>query len=60
VAGHTRAVTASQRRLFDTWLNHPLDASVAASIGEFGAVFGEPETRVQIDSYVRAMTSRSQ
>jgi enoyl-CoA hydratase len=47
-ATHPPTVTAAQRRLFDTWLNNPLDASVNASITEFASVFASQETHEQI------------
>jgi enoyl-CoA hydratase len=59
VAGHTRTVTAAQRRLFDTWLNNGLDASAGPSIAEFGGVFGHQETHAQIDAYSQALASKS-
>jgi enoyl-CoA hydratase len=39
IATHPPAVTAAQRRLFDSWLNNSLDASVNASMTEFANVF---------------------
>lgn len=48
IAAHPRTVTAAQRRLFDVWLNNPLDASVNASITEFAQVFESQETHEQI------------
>jgi enoyl-CoA hydratase len=48
IATHPRAVTASQRRLFDVWLNNPLDAAVDASMTEFAEVFASQETHEQI------------
>jgi enoyl-CoA hydratase len=48
VATHPRTVTAAQRRLFDVWLNNPLDASVNASMTEFAKVFESQETHEQI------------
>jgi enoyl-CoA hydratase len=59
VAGHTRTVTAAQRRLFDTWLNNGLDGSVAASIGEFGGVFDHQDTHRQIDAYNHALATKA-
>jgi enoyl-CoA hydratase len=47
-AMHPRTVTAAQRRLFDLWLNNPLDASVNASMTEFAQVFENQETHEQI------------
>jgi enoyl-CoA hydratase len=48
IATHPRTVTAAQRRLFDFWLNNPLDASVNASMTEFAKVFESQETHEQI------------
>ena len=48
VATHPRTVTAAQRRLFDVWLNNPLDACVNASMTEFAKVFESEETHEQI------------
>jgi enoyl-CoA hydratase len=48
VARHPRPVTAAQRRLFDVWLNNPLEASVNASMTEFAKVFESQETHEQI------------
>ena len=48
IATHPRTVTAAQRRLFDVWLNNPLDASVNASMTEFASVFESQETHQQI------------
>jgi enoyl-CoA hydratase len=48
IATHPRAVTVAQRRLFDVWLNNPLDASVNASMTEFAEVFESQETHEQI------------
>lgn len=53
VAVHTSTVIAAQRRLFETWLNGPLTASVASSIAEFREVFQQPETVNQIQEYIR-------
>jgi enoyl-CoA hydratase len=48
VATHPPAVTASQRRLFDVWLNTPLDVAVDVSMAEFAGVFDHQETHDQI------------
>ncbi len=48
VAAHPPAVTAAQRRVFDSWLNNPLDVSVNASMTEFAQVFDSPQTHEQI------------
>jgi enoyl-CoA hydratase/carnithine racemase len=48
IATHPRTVTAAQRRLFDIWLNNPLDDSVNASMTEFAKVFESQETHEQI------------
>jgi len=55
-ATHTRTVTAAQRRLFDMWLNHPLDEAVELSTGEFAGTFGAQETRDQIERHYQRIT----
>jgi enoyl-CoA hydratase/carnithine racemase len=55
-AMHPRPVTAAQRRLFDLWLNNPLDASVDASMTEFAQVFGSQETQEQIARHHKRIT----
>jgi enoyl-CoA hydratase/carnithine racemase len=47
-ATHTRTVTAAQRRLFDVWLNHPLDAAADMSRTEFAEAFLTRDTHDQI------------
>ena len=56
IATHPRTVTAAQRRLFDVWLNNPLDASVNASMTEFAKVFESPETHEQIARHRKRIT----
>jgi enoyl-CoA hydratase/carnithine racemase len=56
VAAHPRTVTAAQRRLFDVWLNSPLDASVHASITEFAEVFAADDTHEQIARHRQRIT----
>ncbi len=56
IATHPRAVTAAQRRLFDVWLNNPLDASVEASLTEFANVFDSQETHEQITRHHKRIT----
>jgi enoyl-CoA hydratase len=56
VATHPRTVTAAQRRLFDVWLNNPLDASVNASMTEFADVFESQETHEQIARHHKRIT----
>jgi len=56
VATHPRTVTAAQRRLFDMWLNNPLDASVNASMTEFAKVFESDETHEQIARHHKRIT----
>jgi enoyl-CoA hydratase len=56
IATHPRTVTAAQRRLFDVWLNNPLDASVNASMAEFAKVFGSQETHEQIARHYKRIT----
>ena len=56
IATHPRTVTAAQRRLFDVWLNNPLDAAVNASMTEFAEVFGSQETHEQIARHHNRIT----
>ena len=56
IATHPPTVTAAQRRLFDVWLNNPLDASVNASMAEFASVFASPETHEQIARHHKRIT----
>ncbi len=56
IATHPPAVTAAQRRLFDVWLNHGLDASVNASMTEFANVFASQETHDQIARHHKRIT----
>ena len=56
IATHPRTVTAAQRRLFDVWLNNPLDASVNASMTEFANVFESQETHQQIARHHKTIT----
>jgi enoyl-CoA hydratase len=55
-AAHPRTVTAAQRRLFDLWLNNPLDTSVNASMTEFAQVFENQETHEQIARHHNRIT----
>jgi enoyl-CoA hydratase len=55
-ATHTRTVTAAQCRLFDLWLNQPLDVAVERSTDEFAGVFGAQETRDQIARHYQRIT----
>ena len=56
IATHPRTVTAAQRRLFDVWLNNPLDASAIASMAEFSRVFASQETHEQIARHHKRIT----
>ena len=56
IAIHPQSVTAAQRRLFDVWLNNPLDASVNASMTEFANVFQSQETHQQIARHHQRIT----
>jgi enoyl-CoA hydratase len=51
VAGHSPIAMASQKRLFETWQNVGLQASIDVSIGEFAEVFADPDARERINSY---------
>jgi enoyl-CoA hydratase/carnithine racemase len=57
-ARHTRTVTAAQRRLFDVWLNHPLDAASDLSRAEFAEAFRAPDTHEQIARHHARITGR--
>jgi enoyl-CoA hydratase len=56
IATHPRTVTAAQRRMFDVWLNNPLDAAVTASVTEFAEVFASKETHDQIARHHKRIT----
>jgi enoyl-CoA hydratase len=56
IATHPPAVTAAQRRLFDVWLNNPLDAAVNASTTEFANVFASQDTHRQIARHHKRIT----
>ncbi|MFC4943398.1 enoyl-CoA hydratase/isomerase family protein [Pseudonocardia sp. GCM10023141] len=58
VSGHTRAVTASQKRLFELWQNGTLAEGTAASVEEFATVFAEPETAAHLAGYRATLGSR--
>ncbi len=55
-ATHPPTVTAAQRRLFDVWLNNPLDAAVNASITEFAQAFESQDTHDQIARHHKRIT----
>jgi enoyl-CoA hydratase/carnithine racemase len=48
VSGHSPVALASQKRLFETWQNVGLQASIDASIGEFAEVFAHETTQERI------------
>lgn len=56
VATHPPTVTAAQRRLFDVWLNSPLDAGAETSMTEFAGVFAHEETHMQIERHHRRIS----
>ncbi|HYW76581.1 MAG TPA: enoyl-CoA hydratase-related protein, partial [Gammaproteobacteria bacterium] len=51
ITRHTRTVLASQKRLFELWLNTPLNAGIESSVEEFSRVFESPETLEQIQRH---------
>jgi enoyl-CoA hydratase len=55
---HTRTVTAAQRRLFDAWLNQPLDAASDLSRTEFAETFRARDTHDQIARHHGRITGR--
>jgi len=57
-ATHTRTVTAAQRRLFDVWLNSPLDAAADVSRTEFAEAFRAQDTHDQIARHHARITGR--
>lgn len=58
VSKHTRTALASQRRLFELWLNVGLQEGVRGSIDEFASVFTQAETHEQIAAYRSARAAR--
>lgn len=48
VTRHTPTVLASQKRLFEAWLNTSLRVGIEQSVDEFARVFESPETRAQV------------
>ncbi|MCW0215762.1 MAG: enoyl-CoA hydratase/isomerase family protein [Pseudonocardia sp.] len=58
VAGHTRTVLASQKRLFETWQNTGLADGARASVEEFATTFAARETREQLASYRAGLGGR--
>jgi enoyl-CoA hydratase/carnithine racemase len=57
VTRHTTTVLASQKRLFETWLNSSLQDGIDASVEEFARVFEMAETREQVRKY-RSLAGR--
>jgi enoyl-CoA hydratase len=57
-ATHTRTVIAAQRRLFDVWLNYPLDAASDLSRTEFAEAFLATDTHDQIARHHARITGR--
>lgn len=53
VAAQPRPAVAAQKRLFNTWQDVGLRASMDASIGEFAEVFGHPDTLDRVMDYRR-------
>lgn len=51
VVRHAGPATTAQKRLFETWQNVGLAASIEASIGEFAEVFGHPATTERTAAY---------
>lgn len=54
-AGHTRTVTAAQKRLFEIWQNTPLGTGTALSVREFASVFAAGDTHEQLATYRRGL-----
>jgi enoyl-CoA hydratase/carnithine racemase len=55
VAGHTRTVTASQKRLFEVWQNTALSTGTLISVQEFGSVIAAEDTHEQLGTYRKGL-----
>lgn len=55
---HTPVVIASQKRLFETWLNTPLVEGIDLSLDEFAAVFTHAETLEQLARYRESLRKK--
>lgn len=60
LTGHTPTVLASQRRLFEVWLNEGLAEGAERSIREFGRVFEAEDTREALASYRAGLGGRGE
>lgn len=58
LTGHTPAVMRAQKALFETWQNGTLEASIAASIEAFAAVFGAEGTADRLAEYAARLRAR--
>jgi enoyl-CoA hydratase/carnithine racemase len=55
----TRTVLAAQKRLFEVWQNHGLEAANRISVDVFAGTFDEPETITAIEAYGARIARRS-
>jgi enoyl-CoA hydratase/carnithine racemase len=55
VGGHTRTVTASQKRLLEVWQNTGLATGTLISVQEFGSVIAAEETHEQLATYRKGL-----
>jgi enoyl-CoA hydratase/carnithine racemase len=60
VVGHTRTVTAAQKRLFEIWQNTSLTAAIDMSIDVFAGVFASPDTYEQIERHRMAIARKQE
>jgi enoyl-CoA hydratase len=60
VVGHTRTVTAAQKRLFEIWQNTTLTAGIDMSIEVFASVFASTETYEQIERHQMTIGSKQE
>jgi enoyl-CoA hydratase/carnithine racemase len=60
VAGHTRAVTTAQKRLFEIWQNTTLTAGIDKSVDVFASVFASTDTYEQIERHRMAIGRKPQ
>lgn len=56
--GNTRAVVASQKRMFETWQNHGIQTANEVSVDVWAAVFTDPETLASIARYKASHLSK--
>ncbi|WP_170321858.1 enoyl-CoA hydratase/isomerase family protein [Acrocarpospora pleiomorpha] len=58
--GRSPAAVASQKRLFEVWLQHPHKEGVQISLMEYGMNFANPDTQSWITKYRAEMAAKKQ